>query len=64
MQVLASGAELAATGELGEFAGASELRCSLFCDPGALGVGTAALPAAALQWTRLSDQEVELNKEY
>ena len=33
-----SGAELAATGALGEFAGASEMRCALFCDPTAIAV--------------------------
>merc|ERR1719515_431379 len=33
---------LAATGELGEFAGASEIMCALFCDPATLNL--AAIP--------------------
>merc|ERR1719487_478548 len=38
----------AATGELGEFAGASEIRCALFCDPATIAIE--AVPEAARSW--------------
>merc|ERR1719353_2440138 len=52
---------LAATGELGEFAGASEIICALFCDPATLNL--AAIPEdegfpSPGSWTEYPETEV------